>query len=71
MNDSASASTGIVFDTYLAAIRATFGGEPWVDIESYAQRIWMACCAEDAAWEDIRERVEREWQSPAETTEAR
>ena len=63
MNSSHSSGTReVVFDTYLVELKRPFYGEPWSNIEQYAERIWMECReVDDPNWESIKSRVQADW----------
>lgn len=62
----ASGATQVAFDTFVVALKKSFEGEPWTDIEPWAERVWRECREDDDEdWESIKERVRTAWQAGA------
>lgn len=51
---------------YLHDLKSLVGGEPWNEIEAYAERLWRNTrSAQDPDWQGIREHVLSRWNVPA------
>lgn len=61
VSDLPDTESDAVFIAYVSALKDSFGGEPWEDIESFAARIWADCRLDEAEWEAIRDKVRSEW----------